>query len=467
MVAAAARSSSSSAVEDRPKALAARLRELRSSIGLTQAELAEALAYDRSTVAHAERGRQPPARPFWTACDELFRTGTELAGLYDAWVEAKRRRSMSGPADPRAHETTAVGDTAVAQPSPGGLSGGLLERMVTMAADDSARFAQRAEATNVGPHTIEQFQADITRIVSVYPSVPLPPVLREVIELRNRAFELLEGRQQPGQACDLYLISGVLCAVLANASFDLGAFAPAQTQARTAFVCAELAGSNWLRAWVRGMQALIAYWSDRPADAVALARAGWDHEPEGGTARVRLAAIEARAQACLGDSTGVDKALARANEAFEQADKHSEIGGLFEFPAAKQAFYAATCHLTLGGDHAASKAETLARQSVAWYDEPPPEQRRIGEQSLARLELATAHLQQHDLAAASSVVRDALAATRTRRTDSVIRRCTVLAGRLDQLAAAGERTAGELREEIRDVLTATESSDSVVAELTQ
>jgi hypothetical protein len=94
-----------------------------------------------------------------------------------------------------------------------------------MAAAESARFGQFAEQSNVGPHTLEQFRADLARIVTTYPNRPVYPIFVELRALRNRAFELLEGRQYP----ELYQVTGVLCGVLANASFDLGWLAAAET----------------------------------------------------------------------------------------------------------------------------------------------------------------------------------------------------------------------------------------------
>jgi hypothetical protein len=147
-----------------------------------------------------------------------------------------------------------------------------MQREVAMAASESAHFGQFAEQSNVGPHTLEQFRADLVRIVTNYPNRPVYPLFVEVRALRNRAFELLEGRQYPEQSRELYLVAGALCGVLANASFDLGWLPAAETQARTAFLCAELAGNNALRAWIRGMQSLVAYWDERPRAAVELAR---------------------------------------------------------------------------------------------------------------------------------------------------------------------------------------------------
>jgi hypothetical protein len=182
---------------------------------------------------------------------------------------------LFGPPDPpsRAEVTT----VEVAEPMLAGseaVEDLAVQKEVAMAAAESARFGQFAEQSNVGPHTLEQFRADLIRIVTIYPNRPVYPLFVELRALRNRAFELLEGRQFPDQSRELYLVAGVLCGVLANASFDLGWLPAAETQARTAFLCAELAGNNALRAWVRGTQSLVAYWDERPRAAVELAADG-------------------------------------------------------------------------------------------------------------------------------------------------------------------------------------------------
>lgn len=78
-----------------------------------------------------------------------------------------------------------------------------VQREVAMAAAESSRFGQFAEQSNVGPHTLEQFRAGLTRITLTYPNRPVYPAFVELRELRNRAFELIEGRQYP--------ISAVTC----------------------------------------------------------------------------------------------------------------------------------------------------------------------------------------------------------------------------------------------------------------
>lgn len=298
-----------------------------------------------------------------------------------------------------------------------------------MAAAESARFGQFAEQSNVGPHTLEQFRADLARIVTSYPNRPVYPMFVELCALRNRAFELLEGRQHPEQGRELYLVAGVLCGVLANASFDLGWLQAAETQARTAFLCAELAGNNALRAWVRGTQSLVAYWDDRPCVAVELAADGWRYVPETGTARVRLAAIEARAHARLRDQRATEEALARADRARDEVRGEDDPGGMLAFPVAKQHYCAATARLWLGGHANSSDAERDAAHAVELYETDPPEQRRLGELCLARLDLSAARLGRDDLDGTAEGVQDVLAIAAQRRIESVARR-------LDQIARA-------------------------------
>ncbi len=316
--------------------------------------------------------------------------------------------------------------------------------VVMAAAHESAGFAGRAERSNVGPHTLEQLDADIRRIVSTYPNRPIMPLFLEVRELRDRAFELLEGQQPPRYTRDLYLAAGTLCGVLANASFDLGQYAAAETQARTAFLCGELAGHSGLRAWVRGMQALIAYWDDRPTDAVRFAQAGQEFLPEEGTAHIRLASIAARALARLGRHDDALIALRTADQFRTALSQDDQFGGMMAFPTAKQLLYASTAYLWLSGEDqqamlAAAKRDATA--AIDGYEADPPERRRLGELSLARLDLAHARLAGGDLDGAAEQVHIVLGVEAHRRTESVGRRLAQFGRRL-ALSSAGSSSQG-------------------------
>lgn len=336
------------------------------------------------------------------------------------------------------------------------------EEVIAMAASESARFGQFVEQTNLGPHTLEQFEADLWRITTTYPNRPVYPMFVELRELRNRAFELLEGRQRPNQARDLYRVTGLLCGVLANASFDLGNLAAAETQSRTAFLCAELAGHNGLKAWLRGMQSLLAYWDDRPQTAVEFAIDGWRYVPETGTARVRLAALEARARARLRDAAGVQESLRRADEARAAVAGPDDPGGMMAFPEAKQMYYAATSYLWLGGADGYREAERSAEDAVRAFQTDPPERRRIGELSMARLDLAVAHLAENELEGTAGQIHEVLEVGAKRRIESVVRRLGEVATALRRPQYTNSGLAMDLHDQIINYLRTTTSSSLAV-----
>ncbi|WP_234334434.1 hypothetical protein [Streptomyces sp. NRRL B-1347] len=320
------------------------------------------------------------------------------------------------------------------------------EDMVTDAASESAEWAARVESSNVGPHTMEQLEADIRRIVTTYPNRPVEPLFHEVRGLRNRAFELLEGRQPPHFTSDLYVAAGVLCGILANASFDLGRYEAAETQARTAFMCAELAGHNGLRAWVRGLQALVAYWGGRAAVAVRLADSGADFSPESGTAHIRLASIKARAYGQLNHSTEAITALRDAENMRELLTDGDDLpGGMMAFPFEKQRFYASSTHLWLGPAHL-EEAEAAADEAVSMFESAPPQKRRLGEMSLARMDLALARLGRGEIEGAAHQVHAVLESNSRRGTESVRKRLSHFTSTLAQHPSSTSPTAIGLRE---------------------
>jgi hypothetical protein len=395
-------------------------------MSLTREQAAEALRYSVDRVKQVENGTRNPVSPnYLHRWDEVYGLDETLRELWLRVLDERRPTDVTKPSDP--------------------------DEEISMAANEAARIAQFAEQTNVGPHTLEQFQADIRRIVTQYPNRPVYPLFVELRTLRSRAFEKLEGRQFPTQTRDLYLITGVLCGVLANTSFDLGRLDAAETQARTAFLCAELSGSNWLRAWIRGTQSLVAYWDDRPRAAVQLAEDGRQYIPELGTASVRLAAYEARAYGRMRDPRGVDTALGIAADARSAVVADDDPGGMMAFPEAKQSYLAASARLWLGEPAAAGQAERDAEHAVRTYEQDPPEQRRLGELNHARLDLATARLALGHLEGTAEQVRTVLDACTRRPIESVTRRLRQVGAVFDQPPYRNNRVAIDLRDEISAV----------------
>lgn len=362
--------------------------------------------------------------------------GTDISRLF-ALVENSAKLADSDVASSAAEKDQSVS------------SGPHVEDAVAGAAFESAQFVNWAEVSNVGPYTMEQLEADIRRVVSTYPNRPVGPLFREARDLRNNVFRILEGRQPPRFTRDLYLAAGVLCGVLANASFDLGRYSAAETQARSAFMCGEIASHNGLRAWVRGLQALIAYWDGRPHEAVQLAATGLEFTPEDGTAHIRLASIQARAYGQLQLTSDAIAAMDRADSMRGDLPlRESILGGMMDFPLEKQLFYASSTHLWLGGDDNLRDAERRAVQAVELYETAAPEERRLGEMSLARMDLGMACLGRGDIEGATDQVYEVLSVDARRRTESVRKRLGQFARHLALHPAASTAPAIAVREAI-------------------
>ncbi|HWE91650.1 MAG TPA: hypothetical protein VG317_19470 [Pseudonocardiaceae bacterium] len=283
-------------------------------------------------------------------------------------------------------------------------------QVISMSAERAREFLSRAEASNVGPETIDQLTDDVRRLVVMYQQQPLARLLPEMADTQDRAFALLEGRQKPSQAHDLYLLAGIASGVMAKASHDLGASHDALTQARAAYACADNAGHDGLRAWIRGLQALITYWSGRFDDSVRYARLGADAaERSRGTATVWLASGEARSLAALGRMDEAHEALDRASEAREHvvSDELDQLGGLCTFSRPRQLYYAAEA-LIWGGATEADQTERTAANALEAYAVAAASDRAFGDEAGTRCDLAIARVLQGEMEGAAEALAPVL-----------------------------------------------------------
>ncbi|MGW1279748.1 helix-turn-helix transcriptional regulator [Streptomyces tsukubensis] len=218
---------------------------------------------------------------------------------------------------------------------------------VLSAARESAMWAQWAETTNVGGIALEQVHADIQALSCDYLTGDAVELFVRTRTLRDRVFALIEGHQAPRQSIDLYVSAGYLCTLMAWISSDLGNLRAADTQGRTAWLCAEMAGHSELRAWVASTRSKVAFWDGRLKDAISHARRGTSCRPQG-TVGVLLQCQEADAWSKLGVDSEVEDALNRAEALRESLTGTDEVGGLFSCPSARQENYAAGAHLRVG-----------------------------------------------------------------------------------------------------------------------
>ncbi|MFE9170476.1 helix-turn-helix domain-containing protein [Streptomyces kebangsaanensis] len=312
----------------------------------------------------------------------------------------------------------------------------------------SADFARFIAQRNADEFVVEQLEADVARLARVYVSHPLLELYVEIKRLRDGAFELLRGRQRPRQTADLYVAGSRLCGLSAHVCLDLGDYDSAATHARTARACAEAAGHEGMLAWVRSVESLIAYWTGRYEQAAQLARAGRHHRA-GGSIGARLASLEARALAVVGDRAGAVAALTDAGRSREAMSGHDEMPGIFAFPAAKQFAYAGTTQLAVGGREHVQRAITSAGTAIRLYRSAEDDDRSIGDLLAAHVDLARGHLLLGDLDGTEAVLGFVLASPPERMSASIVRRLTALGRELGGPQYGGAAQTVHLRERLQ------------------
>lgn len=323
--------------------------------------------------------------------------------------------------------------------------------IILAAAHESSEFARKAGMTNVGPTTLEQLDAEIRRLARDYMTRPPSSLVPEIIALRAQAFSLLEGHQYPDQTKHLYLVTGQLCGLLAHAAFDVGNGHAAETHARTAWLCGNLAGHDSLRAYARWVQSNVAYWDGRIDDTAGLASSGQEYATTG-TTMIRLASQEARAQARLGNRHEVEQALKRAADARENIQGSDEVG-VFRFQPGKAAYYASEAHAGLGGRQELQRAEAEAQEALELFRSAGPEDRSTELVAAAYLDVAAARLALNDLDATIEGMRMVLDTPPEHRTVPVVQRVQRLGEALAGSPSRKSLLGADLSEEIRTFCT--------------
>ncbi|KUO19847.1 hypothetical protein AQJ91_18150 [Streptomyces dysideae] len=305
-----------------------------------------------------------------------------------------------------------------------------------LAADESATWAQWAEASNVGDIALEQLLAETRGLTSDYLTSDPVALFVRTRDLRDRVFTLLEGHQYPRQSSNLYMAAGYLCGLLAWMSSDLGQLRDADTQGRTAWLCAELAGHNDLRAWVLSTRSKVAFWDGRLREAINFARHGATFRTMG-TVAVLLACQEADAWSELGAQSESLAALARAEDARASLNGDDEVGGIFSCQPARQENYAAAVWLRVGrpADALHSAENALALLSV----QPV---RAYGTEAQIHISQAAAHLATGEAEGALEALAPVLTLPPDHRLAPVTQRLKELSSGIGRTHSSGSAAVG-------------------------
>ncbi len=320
---------------------------------------------------------------------------------------------------------------------------------IRAAAHASGAHAERAEVTEVGAITLEQLGHDVVELARTSIRTQPAEIFGELVRVRDRVFRLLELRAHPAQQSHLYLLAGQTCGLLANASMELGCYSAAAEQSRAAWVYASIIGHNGLKAWLRGTQALIAFWSGNPREAAHLAQSGRELLRHG-TGFVRLCNIESRAWAHLGDVRETQKVIGMGHHAREHVTEpdelHDVVGGEFGFDEARQSFCNAGAWVQVGKPTLAIQA---AERALRLYASDAERHRRYGGEASTRLEMTDGYLAARELDAADVALAPVIGTAATAGVAHLATRLSGICTTLDTPPYRNSREARELAERIR------------------
>ncbi|MGG2459353.1 DNA-binding protein [Streptomyces sp. RGM 3693] len=324
-----------------------------------------------------------------------------------------------------------------------------LEDEIAMTTRDAQNEASAAASTSLSDTTLDQLHDDLTSLAKGYNRKPPLDVFRQASALREEAEEQRTRTQIPAQQQELLIRAGEACALIAAAAFDLGYPDQARTAARAAEGYAETSRFDPLKAYALGTRAFIAYFSDDPTEGARLAQMAQSLTGLGDTARRRLAAIEARAFAYLGDRDSAHQAVTRSHAAGvgRSDDLHDGLEGEFGFTDERLAMSSSSTYLLVQDG---PQAEAAALRSLELASRRPVALRSARVVGGAAADLAAARLLRDDLAGAVEALEPLWAVPQDQRSPGLLERISrvhkALASQRYRLALQ----AGGLREQIQD-----------------
>jgi transcriptional regulator with XRE-family HTH domain len=422
------------------------LKVLRVDAGLSLADLAARVHYSRGHIHNVEAGKRAAAADFAGAADRALGAGGLL--VHQWGVEEAARLSQA--------------------------------RITQLLAASAAGSRDLADMPGLD---VDDLGADVEDLAVAYLAAPPAPMLGDAHTVRQEVVERLRTHHhRPAERVELYRAAGHLSGILAYAALDLGHPDIALEHARAAWRCADFAGDDELRVWVRGTQSLIArFQSDYPRaleyvldglryagapDAVDRAAAGRGggagalgggisagrqaaRAGIGGTGLARLLCGQAQCLANLGDSRGANAALNAAEDAREHITGTDSMGGLFGFSVAKQRYYAGSSLIWLDGGPDAVRAAGEAEAAIGLWEQQPAQERSLDDEHLAHIYLATARVQLGEVEGALAAVRPILDLPPEMRISWIVKRLGRLAELLEEPRFAHSALARDAAETIR------------------
>jgi tetratricopeptide (TPR) repeat protein len=302
----------------------------------------------------------------------------------------------------------------------------------TMGADEPsddaiAQLAQRHGLDALAPSaaTIQYLDQAIEHIARIYLTAPPAELTDEIRLYVAWVRRLLNNSRAPAQHHRLYVQLGYLTGILAQLSLARGDHHATKGHCAAAIRAADEVGDGQLRAWILSIQAMLAAYTDQHQEVLDLTTAGLEAAGQAaGATAVKLASLQARAHANLGNRAAAEAAMALAQQMMEQVPPEQQERGLFAFPEEKLASHEGQVWLQLG---APERAQKPLRRALHLLDSAVGARRSPVDQAMVRLHLARSHAELGQFDEARQRAEEALALHRQRPVDHTRRRADELA----------------------------------------
>ena len=293
--------------------------------------------------------------------------------------------------------------------------------------DAIVRLARRHGLDPLAPSaaTIQYLDQVIDRVARTYLTAE-PAELTEEVRLHLAwVRRLLDNSRAPAQHHRLYVQLGYLTGILAQLSLAQGDHDATQAYCAAAMQAADAASDDQLRAWILSIQAMLAAYTNRHQDVIDLTNAGLAATGEAAsTTAVKLASLQARAHATLGNGPAAEAAMALTRQMMGQVPPEEQDRGLFAFPEEKFASHEGQVWLQLG---APERAQESLQRALRLLDSATGARRSPVDQAMVRLHLARSHAELGQFDQARQRAEEALVLHRQRPVDHTRRRAQELA----------------------------------------
>lgn len=310
---------------------AAELAHRRAEADLSLADLASRAHVHRGYVHRIERGERWPSYTVVRALDTALRADGALLATWQAANRVPYGRSTSGD------EEQAV---------------------------EVLELAVRAEASDVGPTTLDLVDLSVEELARAYTREPPAELLRSVRTRARQIGSLLNGRATLVQRRRLLVAAGWLALLTATLYVDLGWRSAAGAVRTAARSLGRETDHDEIGAWVCEVDTWTALVDQNWPRAAVLAAAGEALAPSASPAAAQLAVQAARAAARLGDGPQVRAALRRCSAALDRQSRDRPPDHHFYFDGDKLELYTGTALAWLGEP----AAEDYARRAAARYE---------------------------------------------------------------------------------------------------